>query len=125
VNLNRVPERTIEEIQLLTENELRKIASPHIVEGLRAFLIEPRLEMRSWDWHKPMADYTVWIVTESRQYDYGIAFSDYGFAPERPWGLIFLSHSNFDADYCWCPTLEEAYKESRLFEEFEEKRQET
>jgi hypothetical protein len=46
-----------------------------------------------------------------------------GFAPEHPWGLIFSSHDNFDADYCWYPSLEEAYKESRLVEEFEERQQ--
>jgi hypothetical protein len=79
--------------------------------------------MRTWDWHKPYAKYPVWVVAESSQYDYGIVFSDYGFAPERPWGLVFSSHDNFDADYCWYSSLEETYKESRLIEEFQERQQ--
>jgi len=62
------------------------------------------------------------LSAESSRFDYGIAFSDYGFGPEHPWGLVFSSHSNFDADYCWYPSLEEAYKESRLIEEYEESR---
>jgi hypothetical protein len=60
------------------------------------------------------------VIAESSVYDYGIVFSDYGFAPELPWGLVFSSHSNFDADYNWYPTLEQAYKESRLIEEHDE-----
>jgi hypothetical protein len=48
-------------------------------------------------------------------------FSDYDFAPEKPRGLVFSSKTNSDADYCWYPNLEEAYKESRLIEAFEEK----
>jgi hypothetical protein len=30
-------------------------------------------------------------------------FSNCGFAPERPWGLVFSSHDNFGADCCWIP----------------------
>lgn len=78
--------------------------------------------MRTWDWGKPLKVYPVWIVAESSRYDYGIAFSDYGFAPEHSWGLVFLSHRNFDADYCWYPNLEIAYRESRLIEEYQGER---
>jgi hypothetical protein len=120
VNFSRVTDRTSGEVRLLVESELRKIANADIVQGVRTFLVEPRLEMRAWEWEKPLADFPVWIVAESSRYDYGIAFSDYGFAPDRPWGLVFLSHRGFDADYCWFPTLEDAYNDSRLLEEHEE-----
>jgi hypothetical protein len=33
--------------------------------------------------------------------------------------LVLSSETDFDADYCWYPTLEEAYRKSRLIEEFE------
>jgi len=123
MNLSRVPDRTTEEIRLLVEDAVGKIRDPIIVEGLRTFLVPPRQEMRTWDWHKPYAKYPVWVVAESLLYDYGIVFTDYGFAPECPWGLVLSSHDNFDADYCWYPSLEETYKESRLIEEFQERQQ--
>jgi hypothetical protein len=123
MNLSSVPDRTPAEIRLLVEEAVRKIGDSTIVEGLRTFLVPPREEMRTWDWQKPRAEYPVWVVAESSQYDYGIVFSAYGFAPERPWGLVFSSHANFDADYCWYPSLEETYKESRLIEEFQERQQ--
>lgn len=125
MNFTHVPDRTAAEIRLFVEGEAAKFGDPAIAKGLRTFLMPPRLEMRTWDWRKPYVEYPVWVVAESPQYDYGIVFSDYGFAPEFPWGLVFLSHSNFDADYCWYRSLEQAYKESRLIEEFEERQQKT
>jgi hypothetical protein len=124
VNFSPVTEKTAEEVRLLVEAELQKIANSSVVEGLQSFLIEPRLEMRGWGWGETPAEYPVWIVAESSRYDYGIGFSDYGFAPEHPWGLVFLSHRGFDADYCWYPTLESGYLDSRLLEEHDEGRAE-
>lgn len=121
VNLTQMPDRTQDEVRFLVEAEVSKITDVGFVQGLQTFLVEPRLEMRTWGWQRPLVDYPVWIVAESTLYDYGIAFSDYGFAPEHPWGLVFLSHRGFDADYCWYSTLEEAYRDSRLLEEHEEK----
>ena len=122
MNLNPVPDRTGEEVRVLVEAEVAKFTSPDFAKGLKTFLVKPRSEIRTWDWHKPLKEFQVWIVAESSRFDYGIAFSDYGFGPEYPWGLVFSSHSNCDADYCWYSSLEEAYKESRLLEEYEESR---
>jgi hypothetical protein len=123
MNLDPVPERTVQEIQALTEAELAKIQDADILAGLRIFLVEPCREMRIWDWRRPHREYPVWAVAESSVYDYGIVYSDYGFAPEHPWGLVFSSHNNFDADYCWLASLESAYRDSRLLEEWNESKQ--
>jgi hypothetical protein len=120
MNLNPMPNRSANEMRDVVEAELLGIGNAEAVRGIHAFLIEPRMEMRFWDWGDPPKEYPVWVVAESSRYDYGIVFSDYGFAPDRPWGLVFLSHRNFDADYCWFSTLESAYSDSRLLEEHEE-----
>ena len=99
MNLSQVPDRNETEIRALVEVELSKITNPEITKGLRTFLIAPRQELRTWDWKKPYAQFPAWVVAESSRYDYGIAFSDYGFAPQSPWGLVFSSKTNFDADY--------------------------
>jgi hypothetical protein len=121
VNLGHLPDRTADEVRVVVAREVQKITDASILQGIQTFLVTPRVEMRIWDWERPPMDYPVWIVAESSRYDYGIAFSDYGFAPEHCWGLVFLSHRNFDADYCWYSTLEDAYKDSRLLEEHQEK----
>lgn len=102
-----------------------KIADPDTAKGLRTLLIPPRQEQRTWNWHKPYVQSRVWVVAESSRYDYGIVFSDYGFAPECLGVCFFSSHGDFDADYCWCASLEQAYRESRLREEFDENQQAT
>src|SRR5260370_39341323 len=107
MNLSPAPDRTTDEVRILVETQMRKITSRSLARGLETFLTNPRPEMRVWGWSKKPAEYPVWVIAESSRYDYGIVFSDYGFAPEHPWGLIFLSHSGFDADYCWYPTLED------------------
>ena len=121
MNLSQVPDRTAEEVRVVVEREVQKITNASILQGIQTFLVTPRVEMRTWGWEKTPADYPVWIIAESSRYDYGIAFSDYGFAPEHAWGLVFLSHRNFDADYCWYSSLEDAYKDSRLLEEYQER----
>jgi hypothetical protein len=107
MNLSRVLERTAEDIRFLVEGAVREIGDATVTEGLISFLVPLRREMRTWDGQKPHAEYPVWVVAESFQYDYGIVFSDYGLAPEHPWGLVFSSHDNFDADYCWYTSMEE------------------
>jgi hypothetical protein len=69
MNFQRVPERTVEEIRLIVETQIKNATASPIIEGIRAFLTTPRLEMRTWDWAKPLTNYPVWIVAESRQYD--------------------------------------------------------
>lgn len=103
MNLSPVLDRSANEVRDLVEAELSRIGNAEVVRGIHTFLIEPRMEMRFWDWEKAPKKYPVWVVAESSRYDYGIVFSDYGFAPDRPRGLVFLSHRNFDADYCWFP----------------------
>lgn len=121
MNLSHVPDRTADEVRVAVEREVQKITNASILQGIQTFLITPRFEMRTWGWAETPADYPVWIVAESPVYDYGIAFSDYGFAPEHSWGLVFLSDRGFGADYCWYSTLEDAYTESRLPEELQER----
>jgi hypothetical protein len=72
MNLNPLPDKTADEIKTLVEAELNKIQETDILNGLRTFLIEPYLEMRVWDWHRPHKEYPVWVVAESSVYDYGI-----------------------------------------------------
>jgi hypothetical protein len=43
-------------------------------------------------------------------------YSDNGFGPEHPWGLVFYSARNFGGDYCWYTALEDAFRESRFLE---------
>ncbi|MCE0522235.1 MAG: hypothetical protein LV480_04925 [Methylacidiphilales bacterium] len=121
INLDPMPARTSEEIHNLVEKQIEKMEAS-IITGLRSFLIQPRLESRDWGWSQPIQTFPVWIIAESQQYDYCLLYSDYGFGPVNPWGLGFSSYKGFDADYCWYGSLEAAYRDSRLIEEYDEKK---
>ena len=120
INLAPGPTRSVEEVSSIVAQQMSSIQNTEIVDALRSFLVPPRLEMRVWDWTKERLEFPTFVVAESQRYNYGIVFSDNGFGPDSPWGLVFSSARNFDADYCWYATLEEAFLESRLSEEFGE-----
>jgi|CXWL01.1.fsa_nt_gi hypothetical protein len=106
------------EIVAVVEAALCTFADPKLVGALRTFIVSPRRELREWEWGKEPSEVVTWVIAESARYNYGIVFSEDGFGPEQPWGLVFSSHTNIGADYCWYKTLEAAFTDSRLLEEF-------
>jgi hypothetical protein len=83
---------------------------PHI----RKLLVEPYSVEREWDYGTSSQTYICWTVLEHRKSNTGIAYCEYGFGPENPWGLVFLSgsHMGIGMDAGWFPRLEIAFKES-------------
>jgi len=117
-----VPERSVQDIQNLVEAGVREIEEPSIAGGLRKFLVTPRREMWGWDYSQSILLMPAWVVAIGQRYqDYYLVYSDYGFAPESPWGLGKVPQKNFGADYSWYGSLEGAFRESFLFEEYENK----
>ena len=118
--LDPPPDRTSGDIASMVASELTGIADPRLANALKRFVVSPpRMEMRTWEWSRPAMEFPTWVAAESADYDYGLVYSDNGFGPDRPWGLVFSSHDSFGADYCWYPRLIEAFLESRLVEEFD------
>lgn len=111
------PKRTSAEVASLVSAELSTFQDPRLRETLSGCLVEPRSHLRLWDWSASLTEYECWMVAESKVWDYGIVYSDAGFGPANPWGLVFLSANNIGADYCWYPRLEEAFAESRFTNE--------
>jgi hypothetical protein len=124
IDLSPKPARQVDEIQAIVASELARFADPTLASALRTFLIAPRMELRTWDWSSDHPQLPTWVVAESPRFDYGVIYSESGFGPENPWGLVFSSHTNFGADNCWYSSLESAFSDSRLIEEHQEGRSE-
>jgi hypothetical protein len=120
IDLTQKAERRVEDIQALVSEEVSRFKDPALAVALGVFLVVPRQEMRQWDWSRENVQFPTWVIAESQRYDYGIVYTENGFGPEHPWGLVFSSHTNFGADYCWYASLESAFAESRLVEEYQE-----
>lgn len=102
--------------------ELEMIADPGVAAALRELLVPPRACLLDWDYghkHPEFRDprYPGFIVAEHPDSDTAIAFSEYGFGPRCPWGLVFLSKPGFGMDSGWFTDLEAAFRDSMAFED--------
>lgn len=120
VNLAPQPKRTSGEIEAIVNAEVARFSDGGLAESFRRFVVAPRHEPRIWDWAPGALEFPTWVVAESQRYNYGIVYSENGFGPQSPWGLVFSSERNFGADYCWYSSLETAFLDSRLVEEHRE-----
>jgi len=101
-------------LKALVECELLNVHDDRIVRSVQEFLVEPRAELRSWDYGAPNQKYVCWIAFDDRE-GTGIAYCEQGFGPRLPWGLISPEASNHESmgmDSGWFPTFMEAYFES-------------
>lgn len=55
--------------------------------------------------------YPCWTVAIDEPTDTSIVFSDYGFGPTFPWGVVPTSDNWFGMDGGWFETLEEAFRD--------------
>jgi len=106
------------QLTALIEQELTTIDDTRVIDLIRSLLIEPKKEPRAWEWDKLQPKYLCWSVLEDRKHDTGIAYSEFGFGPENPWGLVFINgpkgELTFGQDPGWCKSFLDAFFESRI-----------
>ena len=97
--------------------ELSQITDAQVLASIRALLVTPRLQHREWDYGAAGEAYPCWIVLEHPASRTGIAYSEYGFGPQNPWGLVWLDNDGIGMDCCWYSTLEYAFRESMALDD--------
>jgi hypothetical protein len=107
-----MPERTPEEIERLVVAELERITDLRVLTVLRPLLVSPTRHERDWDYGQPGERYPCWTVAEHPPSGTSIVFSDYGFGPRLPWGLVWIEGPWFGMDSGWFQTLQEAFLDS-------------
>lgn len=101
-----------DDVTALVDTQLALISDTTVVAGLRGYLVSPSRHLRSWDYGKPGELYPCWTVAQDPPTDTGIVYSEHGFGPEHPWGLVFLSKLWFGMDCGWFKRLSDAYIDS-------------
>src|SRR5262249_7277674 len=98
----------------LVRGELGRIGDEGVREAIANLLVEPRREMRSWDYGPDGTMYACWIVLEHRASNTVIVHCEEGFGAKDPWGMLFLEgpHQSMGMDSQWYATLEDAFRES-------------
>src|SRR5437588_190251 len=104
--------QTADEMLALVKVEMSKIADPLVHSTLQTLLVSPVSHQREWFYGKPGETIQCWSVAADPQSDTGIVYSDFGFGPRSPWGLVFLSKLEIADDSGWFGSLERAFYDS-------------
>ena len=104
--------RTTEEIKAMINAEMKSIKDPLVYQALQSLLVFPTAHLRTWEWDSLQKEYQCWTVMEDKDSDTGIVYSDFGFGPKNPWGLVLLSELNFGMDTGWFSNLEDTFCDS-------------
>ena len=102
---------TAEEIQSLVEIELASLHDDAVGSRIRGLLVEPQIKLLGWDYGEPGQTYPCWSVLDHEKANVGIVYSEFGFGPRRPWGLVWLSgaHTGMGMDSGWFDTFMDAF----------------
>lgn len=110
---------TITAAQLKTwiAEAVQSCPDPRIADHIRAFLVEPSIELRDWDHGAPGQRYRCWIVFKHPGSNTAIAYCEQGFGPRHPWGLMWIGgddvSTSMGEDFCWYRTFMRAYLDSQ------------
>ncbi len=101
-------------VTALVEDELAKLGDRRVLEHIRGLLVPPEIQMRAWDYGTSDTAYPCWLVLAHKASNTGIAYSEFGFGPTTPWGLLFLEgeHMSMGMDSGWYQYFLDAHFES-------------
>lgn len=108
---------SLPDINAILQNSLADISDPNVVSCIREYCVAPRLEMRDWD-YKDDTQFPCWIIAVDPKSKTAIAYCEFGFGPACPWGLLNepSEFSGMGPDYCWYSRLEDAIRQSMLWD---------
>ncbi len=100
---------TMPDIKALVQKQILLIKDPIVKSGLELMLTEPTKHLRDWDYGDKGEQFECWTIAIDNLHDTSIVYSDFGFGPSRPWGLVFTSKPWIGMDSGWFDNLEECF----------------
>ena len=107
----------IESIETLVKSEMERINNPIVRNELEKILINPIHHLRKWDYGSNGEMFICWTIAIDKNSDTAIVYSDYGFGPETPWGLVSESGLYFGMDTGWFISLMDCFLDSKMANE--------
>jgi hypothetical protein len=109
---------TAADVRSVVEAEIATITQRDLVSRIRELLVPIRCEYRAWDYGKPDDEYPCWIFAEHSDSNTAFAWTEYGFGPSSPWGLLFIrgEHISMGMDSGWFVSLEDLFRESMAWD---------
>jgi hypothetical protein len=111
--LRRLPMPISAEIlKTLIEREMATVSDARVIAHIRGMLVEPHAVLLGWDYGEPGQQYLCWMVLKDVHSGGEIAYSEYGFGPRSPWGLVTSGYPHMGMDPGWFTTFLDAFFES-------------
>ena len=104
-------------LNTLIRSELDCINNEIIKKRLKNILIDPVQHVRKWDYGKNKESFICWTVGVDDKFDTSIIYSDFGFGPENPWGLVSNNTESFGMDTGWFSSLVDCFLDSKMANE--------
>lgn len=105
---------TSEEVAALAVGQLRMIRDAVVRDALESHLQTPLRHLRDWDYGAEGEQYECWTVAVDAESDTALVYSEHGFGPGSPWGLVSASELRFGMDSGWFLRLEDAFVDSSM-----------
>ncbi len=103
---------SVEQMSALVSQEISRIQDPVVRLALEDLIVPPTPQEREWYFGGPGETILCWSVIKHLAHDTGIVYSDFGFGPAKPWGLVFLSRMTTGDESTWFESLERVFYET-------------
>jgi hypothetical protein len=101
---------TSEAVNQLVQDQLRQITDHTVRDAIAALLVAPSYQTRLWFDGSP--EESCWSVAEHQESNTLYIYSEVGFAPASPWGIVSISDRWMGMDSNWFGSLERAFYDS-------------
>jgi hypothetical protein len=106
--------KSSEDVAALVADQLATIRDVVVRDALESRLRTPSRHLRGWDYGANDEQYECWTVAVDAESDSALVYSDHGFGPVHPWGLVSASEPWFGMDSGWFLRLEDAFVDSSM-----------
>lgn len=105
-------------VQERLHGELAKITDASVRDAIAPWLVNPRSELRDWDYGTDGQTFQCWIVLDHPPSNTCIAYCDDGFGPAAPWGLLCIAGAflSMGMDSGWFKYFEDAFRASKAWD---------
>ena len=104
--------QTISNIKSLIKEQISRIKDPLVKTALEEALIEPTDDLREWDYSTTGELFECWNIVIDKTRNTSIVYSEFGFGPKNPWGIVSAADKYFGTDSDWFDNLKDCFLET-------------
>jgi len=112
IHIETALKQTISNIKSLVKEQISRIRDPLVKAALEKALIEPTDDLREWDYSTTGELFECWNIVIDKTTNTSIIYSEFGYGPKNPWGIVSTVVKYFGMDSSWFNNLEDCFLET-------------